>query len=113
MSPTFFYFRRCPMFFRKLFGSVLLGFLGLTTLHTAHAQFAVIDVASLAQLIQEYQTLEQQVSTPKSQLSQAQSEYAAITGNRGMQNLLNGVQRNYLPTDAAQVLKAMGGSSGS
>jgi type IV secretion system protein VirB5 len=77
----------------------------------AHAQFAVIDVASIAQLIQEVQQLEQQVATAKSQLTQAQSEYAAITGNRGMQNLLSGTNRNYLPTDWAQLAQVMTGRS--
>ena len=79
----------------------------------AHAQFAVIDVASIAQLIQEVQQLEQQVATAKSQLTQAQSEYAAITGNRGMQNLLSGTNRNYLPTDWTQLAQVMTGSSAS
>lgn len=63
----------------------------------ARAQFAVIDVASLTQLISEVQTLEQQVATARSQLAQAQSEYQSITGARGMQQLLAGVARNYLP----------------
>lgn len=63
----------------------------------ARAQFAVIDVASLTQLISEVQTLEQQVATARSQLAQAQSEYQSITGARGMQQLLTGVARNYLP----------------
>ena len=79
----------------------------------AHAQFAVIDVASIAQLIQEVQQLEQQVATAKSQLTQAQSEYAAITGNRGMQNLLSGTNRNYLPTDWTQLAQVMTGTSSS
>jgi type IV secretion system protein VirB5 len=79
----------------------------------AHAQFAVIDVASIVQLVQEVQTLEQQVATAKSQLAQAQSEYAAITGTRGMQQLLSGTVRNYLPTNWTQVSQAMTGSSGS
>jgi type IV secretion system protein VirB5 len=77
----------------------------------AQAQFAVIDVASIAQLIQEVQQLEQQVATAKSQLTQAQSAYAAITGNRGMQNLLSDTNRNYLPTDWAQLAQVMTGRS--
>lgn len=78
----------------------------------AHAQFAVIDVASIVQLVQEVQELQQQVATAQSQLAQAQSEYAAITGTRGMQQLLSGTLRNYLPTDWTQVSQVMGGSSG-
>jgi type IV secretion system protein VirB5 len=65
----------------------------------AHAQFAVIDVASLTQLISEVQTLEQQLSTARNQLTQAQQEYQSITGSRGMGQLLAGTRRNYLPQD--------------
>lgn len=79
----------------------------------ARAQFAVIDVASLTQLIQQYEMLQQQLATAQSHLAQAQSAYAAITGNRGMQNLLVGTPRNYLPTDWTQVSQVMSGSSGS
>jgi type IV secretion system protein VirB5 len=78
----------------------------------AHAQFAVIDVASLTQLVSEVQTLEQQLATARSELSQAQAEYQAITGGRGMERLLAGTPRNYLPSDwtAVQGL-ALGGST--
>ena len=65
----------------------------------AHAQFAVIDVASLTQLISEVQTLEQQLATARAQLSQAQAQFQAITGDRGMGRLLEGITRNYLPAD--------------
>lgn len=95
---------------------VVLAVLGVVILafgapKPAQAQFAVIDVASIAQLIQEVQQLEQQVATAKSQLTQAQSAYAAITGNRGMQSLLSGTNRNYLPTDWAQLAQVMTGAS--
>ncbi len=65
----------------------------------AHAQFAVIDVAALNQLIAQAQQLEQQLATARSQLSQAQAEFQAMTGSRGMQSLLAGTVRNYLPPD--------------
>src|ERR1700733_14239496 len=78
----------------------------------AHAQFAVIDVASVAQLLSEVQTLEQQVETARNQLAQAQSEYRSITGARGMQQLLAGTPRNYLPTDWAALQGAAAGSGG-
>jgi type IV secretion system protein VirB5 len=78
----------------------------------AHAQFAVIDVASIVQLVQQVQELEQQVETARSQLSQAQAEYASITGTRGMQQLLAGTNRNYLPTDWSQVSQVLSGGSG-
>ena len=90
---------------------VLVGLLALGGVRPAQAQFAVIDVASLTQLVQEYQTLQQELATARSQLSQAQSAYAAITGSRGMQYLLSGTNWNYLPTSFAQVSQVLGGSS--
>ena len=98
---------------KTLISVLFAGFLCFGAIRPAHAQFAVIDIASIVQLVQEVQQLEQQVATAKSQLSQAQAEYAAITGNRGMQNLLSGTNRNYLPTDWPQLLQVMSGSSGS
>jgi type IV secretion system protein VirB5 len=89
-----------------------LALLALGGLTPAHAQFAVIDVASIAQLVQQMQELEQQVQTARSQLSQAQAEYAAMTGTRGMQQLLSGTNRNYLPTGWAQISQTLGGSGG-
>ena len=70
---------------------------------TARAQFAVIDVASLSQLVSEVRVLEQQLSTARSGLTQTQSEYQSITGTRGMERLLAGTVRNYLPPDWAAV----------
>ena len=78
----------------------VLAFVALAgSVPAAHAQFAVIDVASVTQLISEVQTLEQQLATARSQLAQAQQEYQAMTGGRGMQQLLSGTVRNYLPGD--------------
>jgi type IV secretion system protein VirB5 len=91
----------------------LLALLAFSGARPAHAQFAVIDVASIVQLVQQVQQLEQQVATARSQLAQAQSEYAAITGTRGMQQLLSGTVRNYLPADWTQISQVMGGASGS
>jgi type IV secretion system protein VirB5 len=78
----------------------------------AHAQFAVIDVASLTQLISEVQTLEQQLSTARNQLTQAQQEYQSITGSRGMDQLLPGIQRNYLPQSWTSLTSELSGSGG-
>lgn len=75
----------------------------------ARAQFAVIDVAAVTQLISELQTLEQQLATARSQLSQAQAEYQSMTGARGMQQLA-GTTRNYLPQDWASLQGALRGS---
>lgn len=98
---------------KALFGVLVVSLLALGSPKPARAQFAVIDVASIAQLVHEVQELEQQVATAKSQLAQAQSEYAAITGNRGMQLLLSGINRNYLPTNWTQLSQVLTGSPGS
>ena len=90
---------------------LLLAALALGSTVPAQAQFAVIDIASVTQLVNEVRQLEQQVATAKNQLLQAQSAYAAITGNRGMQNLLAGTVRNYLPPDWTQLSQVMSGSS--
>jgi type IV secretion system protein VirB5 len=78
----------------------------------AHAQWAVIDVGAIAQLIQEVQTLRQQLTTAQSQLNQAEAALATTTGNRGMQLLLGGTNRNYLPTSTAQLTAASQGAGG-
>ncbi len=78
----------------------------------AHAQFAVIDATSLAQLVRQLATMQQQLVTLDSQLRQAQAAYAAMTGSRGMQNLLAGVNRNYLPADWGSLMAARGGLGG-
>jgi len=76
----------------------------------ARAQWAVIDVGAIAQLIQEVQTLRQQLLTAQAQLNQAEAALATTTGNRGMQLLLSGTVRNYLPTSAAQLTAASQGA---
>jgi type IV secretion system protein VirB5 len=91
------------------FGSWLACVALLAATPAVHAQFAVIDVAAVAQLISQMQTLEQQVATARSQLTQAQAEFQAMTGARGMEQLLAGVTRNYLPTDAATLASAASG----
>jgi len=77
----------------------------------AHAQFAVIDVAAVTQLVSEVQQLEQQLATARSQLMQAQAEFQVMTGNRGMQSLLAGTVRNYLPPDWTTVQSVLQGAT--
>jgi hypothetical protein len=69
----------------------------------ANAQFAVIDVSAIRQLVQEVQQMQQALQTAQNQLTQAQREYQSITGLRGMQNLLSGINRNYFPPTWAQL----------
>jgi type IV secretion system protein VirB5 len=80
----------------------------LSTIAPARAQFAVIDVGAITQLILEVQQLEQALQVAQATLTQAQQAYAAITGGRGMQNLLAGLIRNYLPTNWNQLLAGAG-----
>jgi type IV secretion system protein VirB5 len=69
----------------------------------SQAQMAVIDVASLTQLLQQIQTMEKVLDNARSQLAQAQQALLTMTGTRGMQLLMSGVVRNYLPTDWQQL----------
>jgi type IV secretion system protein VirB5 len=82
----------------------------VAALPAARAQWAVIDVGAIAQLIQEVQTLRQQLMTAQAQLNQAEAALATTTGNRGMQLLLSGTNRNYLPTSTAQLTAASRGA---
>lgn len=73
----------------------------------AHAQWAVIDVPAIAQLIQEVQTMQQQLATARSQLQSAQQALQAMTGDRGMGRLLGAAAPNYLPSNWSQVMSAL------
>ncbi|MDP9087490.1 MAG: type IV secretion system family protein [Pseudomonadota bacterium] len=75
----------------------------------ARAQWAVIDVPAIAQLIQEVQTMQQQLATAREQLQSAQQAVQAITGGRGMERLLGSTNRNYLPSDWGQVMSVSQG----
>jgi type IV secretion system protein VirB5 len=98
---------------KQIAAALVVTLLALGSSTPARAQWAVIDVSAIGQLVQEVQELRRQVATAQSQLSQAQSEYAAITGTRGMQLLLPGINRNYLPTNWSQLSQVLTGSSGS
>jgi type IV secretion system protein VirB5 len=90
--------------------SCLVASIALTP--TAHAQWSVIDVPALGQLIQEVSTTEQQLATPRNQLLQANQALQTMTGNRGMAQLLGGINRNYLPTSWSQVTGVLLGAGG-
>lgn len=78
----------------------------------ARAQFAVIDIGAITQLIVQAQILESQLTTARDHLAQAQVEFASITGGRGMEGLLRGTQRNYLPGSWADLQGAMHSAGG-
>lgn len=84
----------------------------LACVPAVHAQFAVIDAASVTQLISEVQTLQQQLATARADLAQAQAAYQSTVGGRGMERLLAGTVRNYLPADWNGLQAALQGVSG-
>lgn len=86
-------------------GALLGGLMG----SSAHAQFAVVDVGAIAQLVQQVQTMQQQLETARNQLSQAEQTLSAMRGGRGMEQLLSGTTRNYLPSSWADLVAIMEG----
>jgi type IV secretion system protein VirB5 len=71
----------------------------------------VVDVRAIAQMVSQLRTLQNQLTTARDQLTQARTEFSALTGNRGMQNLLGNVSRNYLPADWQQLAAVMQNAS--
>ena len=92
--------------FSPYFVALLLG----ATALTAQAQIPVTDIGAIVQLVTQVQTLTQELETARNELTQAQQTYQSMVGNRGMQNLLSGITRNYLPTDGAQLQAAITGT---
>jgi type IV secretion system protein VirB5 len=54
----------------------------------------------------------QQLETTRNQLIQAKSALETMTGTRGMQLLLSGTVRNYLPVSWGQLVSVMQGAAG-
>jgi type IV secretion system protein VirB5 len=79
----------------------------------ARAQWAVVDAPAIVQLIQEVQTMRQQLATAQNQLVSAQQALQAMTGDRGMERLLAGTPRNYLPANWTQVMGVLRGQGAS
>jgi type IV secretion system protein VirB5 len=84
---------------------------------TAHATYPVIDVAAITQLLQQVNYWKQQITAMSNQLNQLRQTHSALTGSRGMQNLLglSDAQRNYLPkgwNGVAQVLQGQSAQYG-
>jgi type IV secretion system protein VirB5 len=94
---------------RALLSSLILGALSLS----AQAQIPVTDVGAIFQLITQVKTLLQELEVAQQDLAQAQQAYQAITGTRGMQNLLSSTQWNYLPSTSAQLQSTLNGAAGS
>jgi len=84
----------------------------ISAMPPAHAQWAVVDAPAIVQLVQEVQAMEQEVQTARAQLTQAQQALQSMTGDRGMEFLLSGTQRNYLPSNWSQLIGAAQGGPG-
>ncbi|HEX4377113.1 MAG TPA: type IV secretion system protein [Steroidobacteraceae bacterium] len=89
---------------------IRLALIGMFMAPMAHAQFAVIDVASVGQLLQQAATLARQLEQAEAQVQQARSLYQSMTGPRGMEQLLSGSIRNYLPGNWQQLAASVQGA---
>ena len=83
----------------------------LAALEPAQAQWAVVDAPAIVQLVHEVQTMEQELQTAREQLTQAQQALQTMTGGRGMELLVRGVARNYLPATWPQLTDVMRGGA--
>jgi type IV secretion system protein VirB5 len=79
----------------------------------ARAQWAVVDAPATLQLIQEVEDMQQMISTARNQLAQSKQALSTMTGARGMELLLSGTVRNYLPSTWSQFSAAALGGGGS
>jgi type IV secretion system protein VirB5 len=87
--------------------SILACFIGSAVImQPARAQWAVVDAPAIIQLIQQVANAEQQLATARNQLLQAQQALQTMTGGRGMEQLLSGTVRNYLPSNWTQLSAA-------
>jgi type IV secretion system protein VirB5 len=87
--------------------SILAGLIGSAVImQPARAQWAVVDAPAIVQLIQQVANAEQQLATARNQLLQAQQALQTMTGGRGMEQLLSGTVRNYLPSNWTQLSAA-------
>jgi type IV secretion system protein VirB5 len=79
----------------------------------ATAAMAVVDVKAISHLVSQVKTLNDQLNTMRDSLDQARQEFESIRGQRGMENLLAGTVRNYLPADWAQLDATLRGMASS
>ena len=93
----------------KIFACSVFIILAATVPAPVRAQWAVIDAPAIVQLVQQLKTMEQAVQTARDQLSQARETLQTMTGDRGMELLLSGTSRNYLPSNWAQLSSVIQG----
>ena len=77
--------------------------IGFSITPVANAQWAVVDVGAIAQLVQQVSTMRDQLETTRDQLQQTRETLNSMRGGRGMDRLLSGTARNYLPSDWQQL----------
>lgn len=75
------------------------------------AQMSVVDVSAIRQLVLQISYWRQQIQAMSGQLAQLQQTHAALTGSRGMQQLLPQLAQahDYLPADYAALRDAVQG----
>lgn len=78
----------------------------------AWGQLAVFDAASVRQLVAQVSALHEQLATTRAHLAQAREQLESMRGERGMQALLAGTSRNYLPPDWQVVQQLLDSSAG-
>jgi len=77
------------------------------------AAMAVVDIRAIAQMRSQLQSMQNQLTTARNQLTQAQQQYQSMIGSRGMERLLAGTARNYLPPDWAALEATLRGAQSS
>lgn len=101
----------------KIFSlSVVAALVFLLPFRLYAAGIPVVDSAAIAQdaanFAKQMIEMANQLNTLKSQLDQQLKQYASMTGDRGMGQLLDGQTRNYLPDDWNTVMKLLDNPSG-
>lgn len=92
---------------RKIHRALLCILLSLGIAPAAHAQWAVVDVGAIAQLVQQLNTMREQLDTTRDQLRETRETLESMRGGRGMERLLAGTPRNYLPSDWQQLVAVL------
>ena len=98
---------------RLIQAAVMVGVLGFAPV-VVQAQMAVVDVRAIFELRQQINYWRQQISSMQQELAQLQATHSALTGIRGLQNLLplSLDARNYLPADWAAIRGVQAGQGG-
>ena len=101
-------------YYKRLIRALALCLFGLAAV-PAHAGMPVIDVANLAEAIAQVISWGEQLEGMVNQYEQLVATYNSVTGPRGMQNVvpISLAQRNYLPSNYAQLQGVTAGSSAS